>query len=77
MTLSETYDDASPNETVFVSGVGSMSLKAAVRRYRHAGGDDVVVNCYRDIGKTPSVFDAVDLERLSRLKRFKVLGAGV
>ena len=71
--MTETYDDAEPDETVFVSGLGNMSLRTAVRRYVEARGQDVIVTLFRAIGKSPGTFDAVDVERLARLKRFKVL----
>lgn len=71
--MTEAYEDADPDETVFVSGKGNMSLKAAVRRYVEARGNDDVVTLFRAIGKSPGTFDAVDVEHLARLKRFKVL----
>lgn len=71
--MTEDYDDAEPDETVFVSGLGNMSLRAAVRRYVEARSQDTIVTLFRDLGKSPGTFDAVDVERLARLKRFKVL----
>lgn len=71
--MSDSYDDAEPDETVFVSGEGNMSLRAAVRRYVGARDAELAVTLFRDLGKTPGTFDAVDVERLARLKRFKVL----
>ncbi len=69
----ETYDDAEPDETVYISGVGNLSLRAAIRRFLTARENGTVVSLYRDQGKNPAVFDAVDVERLSRLKRFRSL----
>jgi hypothetical protein len=71
--LNDTYDDAEPDETVFVSGQGSMTLRAAVRRYVHARERGATVSLFRRDGKVPAVLDAVDVERLARLKRFRVL----
>ncbi|MCW6508697.1 hypothetical protein [Lichenifustis flavocetrariae] len=71
--MTDTYEDAEPDETVFVSGVGNMSLRSAVRRYLEAREHGLLVSLFRDAGKMPSVFDAVDVERLSKLKRFRVL----
>ena len=71
--MSDSYDDAEPDETVFVSGKGNMSLRSAVRRYCEARDNDVAVTLFRALGKVPGTFDAVDVERLARLKRFKVL----
>lgn len=71
--MSDSYDDAEPDETVFVSGAGNMTLRAAVRRYVGTRADDAGVTLFREIGRTPGTFDAVDVERLARLKRFKIL----
>ncbi|MDX7951185.1 hypothetical protein P7D22_08330 [Lichenihabitans sp. Uapishka_5] len=71
--MTDSYDDAEPAETVFVSGFGNIALRAAVRRYRSAREAGQSVTLFREIGKSPSTFDAVDVERLSELKRFKAL----
>lgn len=69
----DAYDDAETDETVFVSGQGNLSLLAAVRRFVRAREADQAVTLFRGLGKQPATFDAVDIERLARLKRFKVL----
>ena len=69
----DAYEDAEPDETVFVSGQGNLSLLAAVRRFVGARAADQSVTLFRGLGKQPGTFDAVDVERLARLKRFKVL----
>ena len=71
--MTDNYEDAEPDETVFVSGQGNMSLRAAVRRFLQARETGVGVTLFRELGRTPGTFDAVDVERLGRLKRFKVL----
>jgi hypothetical protein len=71
--MTESYEDADPGETVFVSGQGSMSLHAAVRRYVLARENDMAITLFRELGRLPGTFDAVDIERLARLKRFKAL----
>ena len=73
LAVSETYDDAEPEETVYVSGVGNLSLRRAVRRYFDARKKGLAVNLFRGEGKTPAVYDAVDVERLAKLNKFRPL----
>ena len=75
--MTDRYADADPEETVTVTGVGSMTLRRAVRKYEdwreHHGLGLVLV--YRDVGKDPSFFDIADLSRLAEMDRFRPSGA--
>ena len=71
--MTDPYQDADPEETVTVTGVGPMTLRRAVHKFddwrEHHGLSLVLV--YRDAGKQPSVFDMADLSRLAEIERFK------
>ena len=72
MTI-ETDSEADPEETVTVTGVGSMTLRRAVRKcddWREHHGLRLVL-VYREAGKEPSSFDMADLSRLAEIERFK------
>ena len=71
--MTDRYASADPEENVTVEGVGSMTLRRAVRkcddwREHHGLGLALV---YREAGKEPSTFDMTDLSRLAEMKRFK------
>ena len=71
--MTDTYQDADPEETVTVTGVGSMTLRRAVRKcddWREHHGLGLVL-VYREAGKEPSSFDMADLSRLAEIERFK------
>lgn len=71
--MADRYADADPEESITVTGVGSMTLRRAVRKYEdwreHHGLGLVVV--YREAGKEPPLFDMADLSRLSETGRFR------
>ena len=71
--MTNIYDDADPEETVTVTGVGPMTLRRAVHKYddwrEHHGLGLVLV--YREAGKEPSFFDMADLSRLAEMDRFR------
>jgi hypothetical protein len=59
-----------PDDMVTWPGVGSMTLRTAVRRYKTLpAGQILAVSLFRD-GK-PSILDAVDLEALAKLPEFQ------
>ena len=71
--MADRYADAEPDETVTVTGVGSMTLRRAVRKcddWRDHHGLGLVL-VYRDAGKEPPVFDMADLSRLAEMDRFR------
>ena len=71
--MTDTYDDADPEETVTVTGVGHMTLRRAVHKaddWREHHGLGLVL-VYRDAGKQPSFFDMADLSRLAKMQRFR------
>ena len=71
--MAETYADADPEEPVTVTGVGSMTLRRAVRKcedWREHHGLKLVL-VYREGGKAPSMFDMADLGRLAEMERFR------
>lgn len=71
--MTDTYQDADPEETVTVTGVGSMTLQRAVRKcvdWREHHGLGLLL-VYREAGKEPSSFDMEDLSRLAEMERLK------
>ncbi len=71
--MTNTYDEADPEEAVTVEGVGHMTLRRAVHKFddwrEHHGLGLVLV--YREAGKEPPTFDMADLSRLAEMERFQ------
>ena len=75
--MPDRYADADPDEIVTVLGLGSMSLRNAVRRCaprkeEERGTAGVLLPLVaRRVGKRPNAYDVNDFHKLAEMERFR------